>query len=110
MSPPPDTRNGGQQHPWFDDEFTVVEDQPGDSDANLVSLGFFTAALRRSKWFWRTTAVIGLVIGSALYLKGPHPYQASTTLLLTVGAEAQPGEFRLHVFGSSTPTMWAVLR
>jgi capsular polysaccharide biosynthesis protein len=57
-----------------------------------VSLGFFTAALRRSKWFWRTTAVVGLLVGSALYLKTPHTYQASTSLLLTVGAEPQPGQ------------------
>jgi len=91
ISPPSDTRDDGREHPWLDDDFTATEDRPGDSGANLVSLGFFTAALRRSKWFWRITAVAGLLIGSALYVKGPHPDQASTTLLLTVGAEAQPG-------------------
>jgi capsular polysaccharide biosynthesis protein len=91
MSLPPGARDDGREHPWLDDDATAVEDRPADSAANLVSLGFFTAALRRSKWFWRATAVVGLVVGSALYLKGPHPSQASTTLLLTVGAEAQPG-------------------
>ena len=85
------TSDGGSERQWLDDDATTVEDPPADSAANLVSLGFFTAALRRSKWFWRTTAVVGLLVGSGLYLKAPHTYQASTTLLLTVGAEAQPG-------------------
>jgi len=85
------TSDDGPKRPWLDDDATTVEDPPADPAASLVSLGFFTAALRRSKWFWRITAVVGLLIGSALYLKGPHPYQASTTLLLTVGNEAQPG-------------------
>jgi capsular polysaccharide biosynthesis protein len=91
MSPPSGASDDGPERPWFDDDATAVEDRPADSSANLVSLGFFTAALRRSKWFWRTTAVVGLLVGSGLYLKSPHTYQASTTLLLTVGAEAQPG-------------------
>jgi len=90
ISPPPGARDEGPEHLWIDDDFTAVEDRPADSAANLVSLGFFTAALRRSAWFWRVTAVVGLLVGSGLYL-GPHPYQASTTLLLSVGAEAQPG-------------------
>jgi capsular polysaccharide biosynthesis protein len=85
------TSDDGPERQWFDDDGTTVEDSSADSAASLVSVGFFTAALRRSKWFWRTTAVIGLLVGSALYLKAPHTYQASTTLLLTVGPEAQPG-------------------
>jgi capsular polysaccharide biosynthesis protein len=36
-------------------------------------------------------AAAGLVIGAGYYLSSPPSYQASTTLLLTVGAEAQPG-------------------
>ncbi len=91
MSPSPGVGNDGPARPWLDDEITAVEDRPADSPARLVSLGFFTAALRRSAWFWRITAVIGLLVGSGLYVKAPHTYQSSTTLLLTVGAEAQPG-------------------
>ena len=86
------TSDDGPERQWFDDDATTVDDPPADSAASLVSLGFFTAALRRSKWFWRTTAVVGLLVGSGLYLRAPHTYQASTTLLLTVGAEAQPGQ------------------
>ena len=91
MSPLPGARDGGPERSWFDDD-AAVEDQPADAAASLVSLGFFTAALRRSKWFWRVTAIVGLITGSGLYLRAPHPYQASTTLILAVGNEAQPGQ------------------
>ena len=86
------TSDDGPERQWLGDDATTVEDPPTDPAASLVSLGFFTAALRRSKWFWRTTAVVGLLVGSALYLKAPQTHQASTTLLLTVGAESTPGQ------------------
>jgi capsular polysaccharide biosynthesis protein len=91
MSPPPGIRDYERERPWLDDDVTAVEDQPGDSAASLVSLGFLVAALRRSAWLWRIMAVAGLLAGAGLYLETPHPDQASTKLLLTVGAEAQPG-------------------
>ena len=91
MSPTPGARDEERERPWLDDADTAVEDQPADSTANLVSLGYLAAALRRSKWFWCAAAVVGLLVGAGLYRISPHPYQASTTLLLTVGAEAQPG-------------------
>ncbi len=91
MSPSLGVSDDGPERPWLDDDVTGVEDRPADSAANLVSLGFITAALRRSAWFWRVTAVVGLLVGSGLYLKAPPTNQASTTILLMVGAEAQPG-------------------
>jgi capsular polysaccharide biosynthesis protein len=81
-----------QERQWLDDDATSAGEPLADFAANLVSVGFFTAALRRSKWFWRVFAVVGLLVGAGLYVEVPHPYQASTTLLLTVGPEAQPGE------------------
>jgi capsular polysaccharide biosynthesis protein len=92
MNSPPGARENGRERPWLDDDVTAVEDGPAESAASLVSLGFLTAALRRSAWFWRVTAVVGLLVGSGLYLTAPQTYQASTTLLLTVGAESQPGQ------------------
>jgi capsular polysaccharide biosynthesis protein len=91
MSPSLSASENGPGRPWFDDDVTDVEDQPAEAAGSLVSLGFFTAALRRSKWLWCTTAVVGLLVGSGLYLRAPHTYQASTKLMLYVGAEAQPG-------------------
>jgi capsular polysaccharide biosynthesis protein len=81
----------GPKRPWFDDDVVAAADAPADFAPSLVSLGFIRAALRRSAWFWRVTAVVGLLVGAGLYLKAPPTYQASTTLLLTVGPEAQPG-------------------
>jgi len=89
MSLPRSTYDDGPKRLWLDDDASAVQDRPADPAANLVSLRFFTAALRRSAWFWRVTAVAGLLVGSGLYVKA-HTYQAGTTLLLTVGAEAQP--------------------
>jgi capsular polysaccharide biosynthesis protein len=90
MSLPRSTSDDGPKRLWLDDDASAFADRPADSAANLVSLRFFSAALRRSAWFWRVTAVAGLLVGSGLYVTA-HTYQASTTLLLTVGAEAQPG-------------------
>ena len=67
------------------DDFAAAEDPPADSSTGLVSLGFITAAIRRSARFWCVTAVVGLLIGFGLYLTSPHAYQASTSLLLTLG-------------------------
>jgi capsular polysaccharide biosynthesis protein len=76
---------------WPDDEVIATEDGVADLAAGLTNAGFIRAALRRSRWFWVAMAIAGLIIGSGLYLSSPPVYQASTTLLLTVGPEAQPG-------------------
>jgi capsular polysaccharide biosynthesis protein len=89
MSPLSGASDDGPERPWFDDD--AIEDNSADSAASLVSLGFITAALRRSAWFWRVAAVIGLLVGAGLYARTLHSYQASTTLLLNVGEEAAPG-------------------
>jgi capsular polysaccharide biosynthesis protein len=67
-----------------------AEDTAGDGERlaadptvrGLVSLGFLTAALRRKAWVWCLTAVLGVVIGSGLYLKFPPAYHATTTVLI----------------------------
>jgi capsular polysaccharide biosynthesis protein len=75
---------------WADDT-PVNEERPGhDLTGGLVNLGFFTAALRRSAWVWCLTAVLGLLIGSALYVKYPPAYHATTTVLLVDNANQDP--------------------
>ena len=83
-------RGNGPDLPWSD-EVIGADDHGADLTAGLASLGFIGAALRRRKWLWAAMAVVGLIIGSGVYLSSPPHYQASTTLLLTVGPEAQPG-------------------
>ena len=62
----------------------VGEDDRGAADvtAGLVSLAFIRAALRRSAKFWCATAVLGLLIGSGLYVKYPPAYHATASVLL----------------------------
>ena len=65
------------------DDTAVDEERPApDLTGGLVNLRFFTAALRRSAWVWCLTAVLGLLIGSALYVKYPPAYHATATVLL----------------------------
>ena len=45
-------------------------------------MAFITAALKRRAWLWCLTAVLGLMIGSGLYLKDPPAYHASVSVLL----------------------------
>jgi capsular polysaccharide biosynthesis protein len=75
---------------WTPDD-TEAEDQSPDFNAGLASMGFIRAAIRRSARFCLAMAAAGLVIGAAVYLSSPPSYQASTTLYLMVGPEAQPG-------------------
>jgi len=75
---------------WADNP-PVNEERPGhDLTGGLVNLGFFTAALRRSAWVWCLTAVLGLLIGSALYVKYPPAYHATTTVLLVDNTNQDP--------------------
>ncbi len=64
------------------EDSAVAEDRSADFVPSLVSLGFLKAALRRSARFLCLAAVAGLIAGLGAYLATPHPYHASTTLLL----------------------------
>jgi capsular polysaccharide biosynthesis protein len=79
-----------QSRPWADDT-AVDEGHPAaDLTGGLVDLGFFTAALRRRAWVWCLTAVLGLVIGSGLYLMYPPAKHATATVLLEYSPEQNP--------------------
>ena len=67
---------------WADDTAVDEEHSAADLTRGLVNLGFLTAALRRSARVWCLTAVFGLLIGSALYLKFPPAHHATATVLL----------------------------
>jgi capsular polysaccharide biosynthesis protein len=67
---------------WADDAAMGEERPTPDLTGGLVNLRFFTAALRRGAWIWCLTAVLGLLIGSALYVKSPPAYHATASVLL----------------------------
>ena len=72
------------------DDIEAIADGPADFFPSLVSLAFIKAAIRRSRRFWCVTAVVGLFLGLGVYRTSPHPYQASTSLLLTLGPYEDP--------------------
>ena len=76
---------------WVNDGLAVEQESAAAAGtAGLVSLGFIKAALRRSAWLWCATAVVGLLIGSGLYLHYPPAYHAQTTVLLVDGPNEDP--------------------
>ena len=85
-------RNDGlSERPWaYDDTAAEEERASPDLTGGLVNLGFFTAALRRSVWIWCLTAVLGLVIGCALFVKYPPAYHATTSVLLVDNPNQDP--------------------
>lgn len=90
VAPPhPGAGDDGPKRLWFDGDDGA--ERSADSATGLVSLGFFRAALRRSKRLWAGLAVLGLLLGMALWVMRPPTPEASTTLILTVGPEGQPG-------------------
>jgi capsular polysaccharide biosynthesis protein len=85
-------RNDGlAENLWSYDETPAGGERPApDLSGGLVHLGFFTAALRRSAWIWCLTAVIGLLAGSALFVKYPPAYHATATVLLVDNPNTDP--------------------
>ena len=67
---------------WAENNTVDEERSAADLTGGLANLGFFAAALRRRARVWCLTAVVGLVIGTGLYVKYPPAYHATTTVLL----------------------------
>jgi capsular polysaccharide biosynthesis protein len=68
---------------WNYEDLAAAGDPPvTDLAAGFTSGGFIWAALKRSAWFWCATAVVGLLIGSGLYVKYPPAYHAYSEVLL----------------------------
>jgi capsular polysaccharide biosynthesis protein len=84
------SRGDDQQGPLWADDITEDERSTVDFSGGLVNLGFFTAALRRKAWVWCVTAVVGLVIGTGLYVKYPPAYHATATVLIVYSDNGNP--------------------
>jgi capsular polysaccharide biosynthesis protein len=67
------------------DDFAATDNRPTDFAPGLVSLGFVKAAIGRSARFLFIMTVVGLLGGFGYYVKSPHSYQASASVLLTLG-------------------------
>ena len=61
----------------------AAEDRPpAGLPGGLISLAFITAALKRRAWLLCLMALLGLLVGSGLYVKYPPAYHASASVLL----------------------------
>ena len=85
------SRGDGLPDPlWAENNTVAGSRSAADLTGGLANLGFFTAALRRRARVWCLTAVIGLVIGTGLYLKFPPAYHATATVLLVYNGNVNP--------------------
>ena len=67
------------------DDSAAPEVRSADLAPGIVSLGFITAAVRRSGLFLLIMAIVGPIVGMGVYAATPHAYQASASVLLTLG-------------------------
>jgi len=75
---------------WAGDNPADGSRSAAELTGGLANLGFLTAALRRRARVWCLTAVLGLVVGSGLYLKYPPAYHATATVLLAYNPNVNP--------------------
>ena len=81
---PRDGDNGEPDRLEVYDEFAASENRSADFVPDLVSLGFIKAAIQRSVRFLLVMTAVGLLGGFGYYVKSPHSYQASASVLLTL--------------------------
>jgi capsular polysaccharide biosynthesis protein len=82
--------DGRSDRLWAGDTAIDKEHSAAALTEGLANLGFFAAVLRRRARVWCLTAVIGLVIGTGLYLKFPPAYHATATVLLVYNGDVNP--------------------
>ena len=80
-----DEDNGEPDRLGVYDDFVATENRSADFASGLVSLGFIKAAVRRSARFLFVMTVVGVIAGFGYYVQAPHSYQASASVLLTLG-------------------------
>jgi capsular polysaccharide biosynthesis protein len=78
------------KNPPWGDAASAGQRPAGELSTGLVNLGFFTAALRRKARVWCATALIGLALGAALYVKFPPAHHADATVLLVYNGNVDP--------------------
>ena len=85
--------DGPAQDAWVDEEPRADEEHPSvDHAVTFTSLGFISAAIKRSAWVLCAIAVFGVLIGYGLYVKYPPAFNATTSILLTNDPNVNPAE------------------
>ena len=82
--------DGRSDRPWAGDTAIDEERSSAALTGGLADIGFFADVLRRRARVWCLTAVLGLVMGTGLYLKFPPAYHATATVLLVYNGNLNP--------------------
>lgn len=81
---------------WLHNDITALDDSSEvPPSAGLVTLGYLWSAVRRRVRLWVPLAILGLVVGTGLYVRFPPSYQASASVLLTYGPNQNP-EYQIY--------------
>lgn len=78
---------------WAFDEMSVIKGGPAiDVTAGLVSMRFIKTALRRRMRLWCLTTVVGLIVGTGLFVEFPPAYHATASVLLVDSPGQDPAQ------------------
>jgi capsular polysaccharide biosynthesis protein len=80
----------GERLAAYDEPVSLDDHVAGGPSRKLVDLGFIWAALRRRARFWGALAIVGLLIGTAVYVETGASYKATTSVLLVDDPTANP--------------------
>ena len=69
---------------WVFADLAGASTRPVEFALGLASLPYIGSALRRRLRVWCATALLGVALGVGVYVKAPPPYQATTSVLLTL--------------------------
>jgi capsular polysaccharide biosynthesis protein len=93
VSWPPALGSGVSDSFWVNDEpMSAGGRAVSDERAGFASLAFLKAALRRRYKTWCALAMLGLLVGAAMYVKFPQAYQADVSVFLKDGAGQDPAQ------------------
>jgi capsular polysaccharide biosynthesis protein len=102
----PAAPNGAAGAAYADDPAEAT-DAPA---SKLVSLGDISAAIKRSKLLWCIAAVVGLLLGSALFVSTKPVYQVSVSILITNDPSQDPvTQQATNALLAQSPTLGAVM-
>jgi hypothetical protein len=69
---------------WSYDDFPVTDQEPiSEAASGVVSLSYIGAALKRKRWIWLTTTVVGVLLAGYV-LSGYHTTYAATSTVVVV--------------------------
>lgn len=107
----PRGRGTGPAEPqWHFEDLPDGTEPATDAPTRLVSLGEIGAAINRSKRLWCITAVVGLLLGGALFIATKPSYQVTVSVLITNDPSQDPvSQQSTNQLLAEAPTLGAMM-